>query len=90
MRRVYIALLLQREVTQRAKGCCEYCLLPAAFSSSSFNFEHIIPIILNGLTVLMNLAYSCGGCNSYKKDKIQALDPLTQQFCPLYNPRTDN
>ena len=73
----------------RAKGCCEYCLLPAAFSPSSFNFEHIIPLILNGLTVLMNLAYSCGGCNSYKKDKIQALDPLTQQLSPLYNPRTD-
>lgn len=89
MRRVYIAVSLQRAVVQRAKGYCEYCLLPVALSPNAFNFEHIIPLILNGLTVLWNIAYSCGGCNAHKKDKIQALDPLTKQLCPLFNPRID-
>lgn len=89
MRRIYIAVALQKAVIERAKGYCEYCHLPAAFSPNPFNFEHIIPLIKNGLTVLPNLAFSCGGCNAYKKDKIQALDPLTRQFCPLFNPRTD-
>jgi HNH endonuclease len=89
MRRIYIAIDLQRAVIKRANGYCEYCLLPAAFSPNPFNFEHIIPLIKNGLTVLLNLAYSCGGCNAHKKDKIQGLDPLTRQLFPLFNPRTD-
>jgi HNH endonuclease len=90
MRRVYIAVAIQRAVIERAKGYCEYCLLPVAFSPNAFNFEHITPLIKNGLTDLLNLAYSCGGCNAHKKDKIQALDPLTRQLFPLFNPRLDN
>jgi hypothetical protein len=90
MRRIYIAVAIQRAVIQRAKGHCEYCLLPVAFSPNPFNFEHIIPLIKNGLTVLFNLAFSCGGCNAHKNDKIQALDPLTRQLVSLFNPRTDN
>ena len=89
MRRAYIPVALQRTVIQRAKGYCEYCLLPAAFSPSPFNFEHIIPLIKDGLTESLNLAYSCGGCNAHKQDKIQALDPLTRQFFSLFNPRND-
>ena len=89
MRRVYIPILTQRIVIQRAKGYCEYCQLPASFSPSPYNFEHILPLIKNGLTVSENLAYSCGGCNAYKKDKTHALDPLTRQFFPLFNPRMD-
>jgi 5-methylcytosine-specific restriction endonuclease McrA len=89
MRRIYISVSLQKEVITRSKGYCEYCHLPASFSPNSFNFEHIMPLIRNGLTVLSNLAYSCGGCNAYKKDKIQAIAPLTRQFYPLFNPRTD-
>ena len=59
------------------------------FSPAPFNFEHIIPLIKQGLTILLNLAFSCGGCNSYKKDKTEALDPFTRQLMPLFNPRTD-
>ena len=89
MRRIHIPRPVQRTVIQRAKGYCEYCHLPVAFSPNAFNFEHIIPLIKNGLTILLNLAYSCGGCNAHKKDKIQALDPITRQLAPLFNPRTD-
>ena len=90
MPKIYIPVSIQKVVVERAKGYCEYCQLPAAFSSSSFNFEHIIPLIKNGLTNLSNLAYSCGGCNAHKKDKIEAPDPLTRQLAILFNPRTDN
>ena len=89
MRRVYIPVALQRNVIQRANGRCEYCQLPSSHSPSTFNFEHIIPLIKHGLTVLLNLAYSCGGCNSYKNDRIEAIDPITRQLCSLFNPRTD-
>jgi len=89
MPKVHVPLLMQRAVIQRAKGYCEYCQLPVAFSPASFNFEHIIPLVKQGLTTLENLAFSCGGCNAHKKDKIEALDPLTRQLMPLYTPRTD-
>ncbi len=87
MRRVYISVELQRTIIERAKGYCEYCHLPAAFSPNPFNFEHIISLINGGLTESENLAYSCGGCNAFKREKIQALDSLTRQFFPLFNPR---
>jgi HNH endonuclease len=83
----YVPLPMRREIIERAKGYCEYCQLPASFSPSSFNFEHIIPIIKQGLTDLENLAFSCGGCNAYKKDKTEAIDPLTRELSLLFNPR---
>lgn len=89
MPKVHVPLSMQRAVIQRAKGYCEYCQLPVAFSPASFNFEHIIPLIKQGLTILLNLAFSCGGCNAHKKDKTEALDPLTRQIMHLFNPRTD-
>jgi len=90
MPKIYVPLPLQRAVIERAKGYCEYCQLPASFSPSSFNFEHIIPLVKQGLTTLENLAFSCGGCNAHKRDKTEAIDPLTRQFSPLFNPRTDS
>lgn len=36
-----------------------------------------------------NLALSCGGCNSFKANKITAEDPVTKTELTLYNPRTD-
>jgi HNH endonuclease len=89
MPKIHVPLPMQRAVIERAKSYCEYCQLPVAFSPASFNFEHIIPLVKQGLTTLLNLAFSCGGCNAHKKDKIEALDPLTRQLMPLFNPRTD-
>ncbi len=89
MPKIHVPLSLRKAVIERAFGYCEYCQLPAAFSPSSFNFEHIIPLIKQGLTSLENLAFSCGGCNAHKQDKIETLDPLTRQLSPLFNPRTD-
>jgi HNH endonuclease len=86
MPKIYIPVALQKAVLERSKGLCEYCRLPASFSPNAFNFEHIMPLSKKGLTDLLNLAYSCGGCNAYKNDKIEAIDPITRQVCPLFNP----
>lgn len=88
MPKIYIPVAVQKEVFQRSKGYCEYCLLPASFSPNAFNFEHIIPVSKNGLTTILNIAYSCGGCNAYKNDKTESIDPLTMRHAPLYNPIT--
>jgi HNH endonuclease len=83
----YISVFLQRKVIERAHDCCEYCLCPADYSIDFFQFDHIEPVCVGGLTILENLARSCGGCNGYKANKTHYFDPLTDLPCPLYNPR---
>ena len=46
---------LKKEVRERARHCCEYCLAQVQYSGESFSIEHIIPLIKGGLTLLFNL-----------------------------------
>ena len=71
MPKVHVPLSMQRAVIQRAKGYCEYCQLPVAFSPASFNFEHIIPLIKQGLTILLNLASVVAVAMPIKKIKLK-------------------
>jgi hypothetical protein len=80
---------LRQQVFQRAKGCCEYCRSQALYTTEAFEVEHILPTIRNGPTTLENLALACSACNGHKYDKIEAIDPLTQQAVPLFHPRRD-
>jgi HNH endonuclease len=89
MSKIYIPVAIQRAILELSKNYCEYCVLPSNFSTDFFHFEHIIPVVLNGKTELENLARSCGICNNNKRDKIEHIDPLTQQIVRLYNPRQD-
>lgn len=63
--------------------------MPSNYSTDFFHFEHIIPLILNGKTEFANLAQSCGICNNNKRDKVEHIDPLTQETVRLYHPRED-
>lgn len=74
-------------VFERAAGCCEYCLSQVEFSPDPFAVEHIVPRVLGGSDHLENLALSCQGCNNHKFTSLQARDPYSGQFAPLYNPR---
>ncbi len=89
MPNIYISVAIQRTILELSQGYCEYCILPANFSTDYFHYEHIIPLILNGRTELKNLARSCGICNNNKRDKIEHIDPLTQQIARLFHPRQD-
>jgi HNH endonuclease len=89
MSKIYIPVAIQRAILALSKNYSEYCVLPSNFSTDFFHFEHIIPVVLNGKTELENLARSCGICNNNKRDKIEHIDPLTQQIVRLYNPRQD-
>ena len=75
---------------KRAGGCCEYCLSQQQFSTQTYSLEHIFPRALGGLSQEDNLALSCKGCNNHKHDKLEALDPLTQELCPLFHPRAQS
>lgn len=89
MPRPYISVKIKEQVVQRGKGRCEYCKSLSKYSPQSFHIEHIIPIALGGLAVLINLAFSCGGCNNIKSIKIEGLDTVTGKKVPLFNPRQD-
>ncbi|CAN1213525.1 HNH nuclease domain-containing protein [Tumidithrix helvetica PCC 7403] len=78
---------LRRTVTERAKGCCEYCKSQQIFAMQNLSVEHIIPIAKKGTNSSDNLALACQGCNNYKHTKTQGLDPVTLEITNLYHPR---
>ncbi len=53
-------------MTNRAYGCCEYCMSQEKYASQSFSIEHIIPVFSGGDDDLENLALACQGCNNIK------------------------
>lgn len=71
----------------RANGRCEYCYCLKRFVPQPFNVEHIIPWARGGQTKLSNLAWACAGCNYYKHDRVQGIDPQTGRAARLFNPR---
>jgi hypothetical protein len=90
MAKASIPLKVQRLVRARARGYCEYCLIPSNFSPDTFPFDHIVPLALGGSSHPDNLALADGGCNGHKHAKTHHLDPLTNQSARLYHPRLDN
>ena len=84
----YVPAELRRLVQARARGLCEYCRSQQRFSPQPFSTEHITAYALGGSTVAENLAQACQGCNGHKFIKVQAVDPITGNLVPLFNPRT--
>jgi HNH endonuclease len=89
MPRRYIAAGEQQAIIDRARRRCEYCQCPMDYSSQSFACEHIIPVAKGGETSLDNLALACGGCNSFKYTKQEAVDPDSSETVILYHPRRE-
>jgi 5-methylcytosine-specific restriction endonuclease McrA len=79
----------RQEVSRRAGWLCEYCRSQEKYSNSTFEVEHIIPLVKGGLTTLINLAFSCAGCNKHKAQRISAWDKITHTEAPFYHPRED-
>ena len=53
----------------------------------SFSVEHIEPRSRRGASTLDNLAFSCQGCNNFKYNKVEAVDPVSGQRVSLFHPR---
>ena len=71
---------------QRARSCCEYCLIPEALVSLH-EPDHIIAVQHRGATSLENLALACWRCNRYKGTNLASVDPKTGQREFLFDPR---
>jgi hypothetical protein len=76
-------------VYERAKGCCEYCLIPEIATLVTHEIDHIIVEKHGGLTEAENLALSCVLCNKHKGSNLASIDPENKQLTPLYHPRQD-
>jgi hypothetical protein len=84
-----IPAFLRRLVIRRAGGQCEYCHLSQAGQEATFHIDHIIPVVAGGKTVAENLALACVSCSLRKGARQTAIDPLTGNEAPLFNPRLD-
>ncbi len=85
----YIPLPLRREVRQRARGNCEYCLLNERYAFKQHEVDHIRAEKHGGLTIPDNLCLCCFDCNHFKGSDLSSVDPLTDQVVVLYHPRRD-
>src|SRR5205823_1139147 len=74
-------------VHDRARGTCEYCLLPEAFTLAAHEVDHVVAQKHGGLTEADNLALSCTLCNRHKGSDIASIDPETMALAPLFHPR---
>ena len=83
----YISGTLRRLVIERARDCCEYCLLDQRYTVFPHEVDHIIPIRHRGQTTSENLALACLRCNRYKGYDLTAIDPVDRVVVPLFNPR---
>ena len=87
MGKKYLSPAERELVYQRANSCCEYCKSQEAFATHRFSIEHILPQSKGGAHKSHNWALACQGCNNFKYTKTHALDPITHEDVPLYNPR---
>lgn len=83
-----ISPTLRREVRERAKGCCEYCLLPEEQAFFPHEPDHITATKHGGQSTAENLAFACFDCNRFKGSDIASIDPASGELTRLFNPRT--
>jgi hypothetical protein len=84
----YIPTALRREVVERARNRCEYCLIPTEVAFFPHEVDHVIAEKHGGATDINNLAFACWRCNRHKGSDLTSFDPQTLQLSPLFNPRT--
>lgn len=67
---------------------CSYC--HARLSERQGAVDHIIPRKLNGTDDESNLAFCCNNCNSRKGERVSGVDPVTNKWSKLFNPKTQH
>ncbi|QLE57706.1 HNH endonuclease [Nostoc sp. TCL26-01] len=83
----YILESLKTQIAATDKGCCCYCLTTEANSGIPMSYDHIHPRSKGGENTFENLCLACRSCNEFKADSTEAIDPLSGEITPLFNPR---
>lgn len=81
---------LRRQVVADAKNRCGYCQTAQRISGAQLQIDHIIPLARGGTSDESNLWLACAWCNSYKASQTHAIDPETNEWVALFNPRAQN
>lgn len=87
---VYIPEKLRKEVAERAKFACEYCLLHEEDGFHTFHVDHIIPLKHGGPTLIENLSFTCPICNRNKGADIATVFYPSRIIIRLFDPRNDD
>jgi 5-methylcytosine-specific restriction endonuclease McrA len=80
----YIPLQLRRWLETLGERC-EYCQTSEFVTGVALEADHIWPRSLQGPTSRENLCRACSSCNTQKNDRVEALDPLTEERVALCN-----
>ena len=83
----YIPKDLRERVEEQAKHRCGYCLTAEAVVGVALEIDHLIPEALGGTSDEANLWLACSPCNAHKGDRVAAIDPMTDEIVPLFDPR---
>jgi HNH endonuclease len=78
---------IERRVRALAGNRCGYCLSPQQLVLGLLEIEHLLPSSLGGTDDEENLWLACRMCNNFKSAHVSALDPQSNRFVPLFNPR---
>ncbi|MBI5080711.1 MAG: HNH endonuclease [Chloroflexi bacterium] len=84
----YISEELRQRVRVTAGDRCGYCRSHQQYLLTPLEIEHIIPSSREGTNDEENLWVACARCNRFKSSQIEAVDPVTKEVHPLFNPRT--
>jgi hypothetical protein len=85
----YLSEELRARIEEADGGFCRYCLASELNSGMPLTYDHIEPRSKGGKTSFENVCLACRPCNEFKTDATHALDPLTGELAPLFNPRTE-
>jgi len=88
MSKRYLPADLREQLLAADDRRCVYCLTTEANTGQPMTIDHIIPEAQGGLTTFGNLCFACRRCNEFKGSTTTAPDPLTDEFVPLFHPRT--
>jgi hypothetical protein len=83
----YIPDAMRQFVIARAKGRCEYCLIPNQDLMVPHELDHITAEKHRGVTEEHNLCLACVKCNRNKGSDLASYDPLTGELARLFDPR---
>jgi HNH endonuclease len=86
----YIPENLRQKIRNTDRDRCCYCLTTELNSGIRLTFDHTTPQAKQGKTTFENVCLACRSCNEFKSDTTEAIDPITDQTAPLFNPRTQN
>ena len=82
-----VSQALRNQIEEADRHRCCYCQTSEANSGIPMTLDHIKPVSKGGETSFGNVCLACRTCNEFKGDQTEAIDSLTGESVPLFNPR---